>query len=219
MASRRSPWAWLLPGVLVITACSASPASTQPDPGASSAPPGQSAAPPGQSAAAASNGSGSSADPEPSDGDGGGRPTGGGAFAGDACDLLTTDEVESVYSGFGTMVAEAAPAETLSITSFSSCSYLNPDAFIVAAVVSEEDPQSYGGNPDAFLDSFGPSMINREEIDIGSGARGIWVEIVFGLYIFKGDAVILAQSFVPPEGMEIVDALTELAKIIAGRLP
>ena len=133
----------------------------------------------------------------------------GGTFAGKACDLLTTSEVESATQQTGITASEVAKSDT---GGSAACGYI-VKGLAPIVVLTVLDPQ----NTSVDLSTY-TSIPGAASIDVGNGAQAAFVPTVGAMFVFKHGAAVSIQVVAPAPGEELIQTATKVAKAVAARL-
>ncbi|HEX8025061.1 MAG TPA: hypothetical protein VF484_02545 [Candidatus Limnocylindrales bacterium] len=200
------PLALVMAGaVLALAACGGSGAASQP---AASTSGGGGAASP--VAAATDQGGGGGTPATPTEAPAATTSEGGtGGGSGDACKLLTTDEVAAATGQAGLTAGPIAPA-TLTDAS-SGCAFIGGGTIPVVNVIIL-DPQNTNSNPDDMK-----LLPGTEEVPV-NGARAMWVPAAGQvLFVYKGSTVVMIQV-IQTASQDIKGTAASLAQQVAARL-
>ena len=186
--------------LLVLAACGGSAGASQP-----AAPSGS-----GASAAPAATDAGSVPTDQPGATAEPGATSGGGGIAGgDACKLLTVDEVMQA-TGSSNVAAGAIPLANMT-DALAGCSFVSGGQIPVLNVILL-DPQNTNSNPDDMK-----LLPGTEEVHV-NGARAMWAPAAGQvLFVYKGSKVVMLQVFMPLND-DIKATASSLAQKVADRM-
>ncbi len=162
---------------------------------------------PGQTAAGGPT-SGPATDGAPAATDGPAATPGGGSGTGQACDLLTTEEVEAAT---GRPDIEAQPVGAAETDASSACAFVSAGV-LPAVIVSILDPANTNTDPSGYL-----SLPGSVEVAV-SGARAVYAPAAgFVMLVFKGSTVATIQIAAPKDD-DFQKTGEALAQKVADRL-